>query len=126
MRSSGARNTRKEPAPREEIHSTSPAKTRRAAERLKHYLDTASDGKGRPLGHDEAWKGDEPRDATFAFAKIPAITDEEFLRLKFWLQEFIDYNDAQAYAALLQVWLSGHGIPWRAGFLQSLGLSRNM
>jgi hypothetical protein len=109
MRSSQARKTRKELPPREEIHSKPSVKSRDAATRLKHYLDTASDGSGRPPGHEKAWKN-EPTDG--AFAKVPAITPEEFLRLKFWLQEFIYLDDAESYAALLQVWLSAHGIPW--------------
>lgn len=99
---------------REEIYTRPSAKATSAVKRLHHYLNIAADREGRPMGHEDSFEAH-----TDGFPMPRAIDDEEFLRLKFWLQYFADNNDSEVYAAFLQVWLASHEIPWPAGLFSS-------
>ncbi len=43
---------------------------------------------------------------------VTGIDDEEYRRLRLWLNELASQNDPLAYAALLQIWLNVHNIEW--------------
>lgn len=101
--------------PRDDIHERATKKSTSAANRLRKHLDS-SDHKGRPIGYD--WRDDDAEKGKDAKGrlKFPTVpVDEEFLRLKRWLLEFVAAGDVESYAALLQVWLVAHGIPWLPG-----------
>src|SRR5438045_4020015 len=84
---------------------------KRVHKTLTRCLEDLAEADGNPKAFPPAPRGSlrAPR----------AISDDEFGRLKRWLTVLTEANEDVAYAALLQIWLAEHDIPWPSNVFKS-------
>jgi hypothetical protein len=83
------------------------------SEKIYDTLKTALNKLGQPDGRVKGGKAQRsPSSSKCQFIPASAILDDEFIRLREWLNTLEELGHDTAYSALLQIWLDHHGIHW--------------
>jgi DNA-binding CsgD family transcriptional regulator len=82
---------------------------RRVSNSLSKAFQALATSEGLPKS---AGTGEPKSDTLLSFDPVTGISDEEYRRLRLWLNELASEGDALAYAAVLQIWLNAHNIEW--------------